>query len=666
MIATQTTTASRLEARSRNSDEEDDDDRRAAPRSRARPSSARATCPPAATNMTAQKTSTPIALGSSPSHVEAGQQRHAGWPSPSSAATTAAATSAGGRSPGASGSSARAHLGVALPRSARSRGAWIVAARLRAALAATPTHAAPVDRGAQRARRRLGVVAPRRSRARRRSAARPPSTTAPTVSGSMPPMANHGTSTCERGVAQRLDADRRAPGLGRRGVHRADGDVVGAAAPARLGLLHRVRREPDDRVVADELARAGDGHVVLADVHAVGAAGGREVGAVVEHEQRAGGVAALARALGRGQQLVVGGVLVAQLEEVGAAAPARPSRARAIPPRSATKYRRASRRRARRSTPTVSQAVRATIGGQREPVSFGLRGRHHGRRPSGADPGHAGEARGHDIPQRQHSYDVAVVGGGIVGLAVAWRARAARAVGGRARPRRAGRGDLARGRRDARAGRRGRRRRARRCSSSGCAARARWPAFAAELGEVSGVDVGYRDVRHAACSPAIATRPRRSSASATLRERFGLRVERAAAQRARAGSSRRSRRRCAARCTCPTTTPSTRAACAPRSRAPRERAGAVLRAGVEVDDLAALPAEQVVVAAGPWSGAFGDEARVRPVKGQSLRLRDPSGPGLLRTRRALGPAQPRLPRAARRRALRARRDARRSAASTPR
>jgi len=35
------------------------------------------------------------------------------------------------------------------------------------------------------------------------------------------------------------------------------------------------------------------------------------------------------------------------------------------------------------------------------------------------------------------------------------------------------------------------------------------------------------------------------------------------------------------------------------------------------------------LAAGPWSAAFGDEAPVRPVKGQSLRLRDPAGPGLL-------------------------------------
>jgi glycine oxidase len=41
-----------------------------------------------------------------------------------------------------------------------------------------------------------------------------------------------------------------------------------------------------------------------------------------------------------------------------------------------------------------------------------------------------------------------------------------------------------------------------------------------------------------------------------------------------------------------------------------------------------------VLAAGPWSGALAgipDEARVpvRPVKGQTLRLRDPAGPGLL-------------------------------------
>ena len=116
--------------------------------------------------------------------------------------------------------------------------------------------------------------------------------------------------------------------------------------------------------------------------------------------------------------------------------------------------------------------------------------------------------------------------------------------------------------------------------------------------------------------------------SATLRERFGLRVEPLLPSAARRLE--------------PALAPTLRSAlhlpddhavdprrvCEALARA-AQAAGAVLRAGVEVDDLAALPAEQVVVAAGPWSGAFGDEARVRPVKGQSLRLRDPSGPGLL-------------------------------------
>jgi glycine oxidase len=56
--------------------------------------------------------------------------------------------------------------------------------------------------------------------------------------------------------------------------------------------------------------------------------------------------------------------------------------------------------------------------------------------------------------------------------------------------------------------------------------------------------------------------------------------------------------------------------------------------GVELGDGTHLACEQVVVAAGPWSGALAGlppEARipVRPVKGQILRLRDPAGPGLL-------------------------------------
>jgi glycine oxidase len=155
----------------------------------------------------------------------------------------------------------------------------------------------------------------------------------------------------------------------------------------------------------------------------------------------------------------------------------------------------------------------------------------------------------------------------------------------------------------------------------------RWPAFAAQLGEVGGVDIGYRT-----CGTLMLARDRDEAEALErereLRERFGLRVERLLPSAARRLE--------------PALAPTLRSAlhlpddhavdprrvCEALARAAQD-AGAVLRPGVEVDDLAALPAEQVVVAAGPWSGAFGDEARVRPVKGQSLRLRDPSGPGLL-------------------------------------
>jgi glycine oxidase len=156
---------------------------------------------------------------------------------------------------------------------------------------------------------------------------------------------------------------------------------------------------------------------------------------------------------------------------------------------------------------------------------------------------------------------------------------------------------------------------------------ARWPAFAAELEAASGIDVDLRT------NGMLMVARDRDDAEALererdLRERFGLRVEALLPSAARRLE--------------PALAPTLRSAlhlpddhavdprrtCAALARA-AERAGAVLRPGAEVSDLAALPAEQVVVAAGPWSGAFGDEARVRPVKGQTLRLRDPAGPGLL-------------------------------------
>jgi glycine oxidase len=155
----------------------------------------------------------------------------------------------------------------------------------------------------------------------------------------------------------------------------------------------------------------------------------------------------------------------------------------------------------------------------------------------------------------------------------------------------------------------------------------RWPAFASELTEASGLDLDYRPF-----GTLMVARDRDEAEALererALRERMGLPVERLLPSAARRLE--------------PALAPTLRGAlelpddhvvdprlvCAALARA-AERAGAILQGGVEVDDLAALPAEQVVVAAGPWSGAFGDEAHVRPVKGQSLRLRDPAGPGLV-------------------------------------
>jgi glycine oxidase len=155
----------------------------------------------------------------------------------------------------------------------------------------------------------------------------------------------------------------------------------------------------------------------------------------------------------------------------------------------------------------------------------------------------------------------------------------------------------------------------------------RWPAFAQELIDLTGLDLDYRT-----CATLMLARDRDEAEALererNLRERLGLRVERLLPSAARRLE--------------PALAPTLRGAlhlpddhlvdprlvCAALARA-AELGGVVLRPGVEVADLEELHAEQVVIAAGPWSEAFGDEACVRPVKGQSLRLRDPRGPGLL-------------------------------------
>jgi len=220
--------------------------------------------------------------------------------------------------------------------------------------------------------------------------------------------------------------------------------------------------------------------------------------------------------------------------------------------------------------------------------------------------------------------DVAVVGGGVIGLAAAWRAR------------QRGlevvlvdRGDLGGGASYAAAGMLAPVAEAdgqeRALLAANLESARRWPAFAAELEDVTGLAVGYR-----ACGSLLLARDRDEAEHVererALRERLGLRVERLLASEAR-------RREGAL-------TPTLRLALAlPDDHAVEParvvaalveacvRAGVRLFPGTAVDDLRALPAERVVVAAGAWSATLG-AVPVRPVKGQAMRLRDPSGPGL--------------------------------------
>ena len=95
------------------------------------------------------------------------------------------------------------------------------------------------------------------------------------------------------------------------------------------------------------------------------------------------------------------------------------------------------------------------------------------------------------MPSAASSFDVAVVGGGVIGLAVAWRAAQRGAARGRARARRAGRRHLARGRRDARAGQRGRVSPSCRCWRSGWRARTPTRSSSPSCSDATGLDPGY-------------------------------------------------------------------------------------------------------------------------------------------------------------------------------
>ena len=146
------------------------------------------------------------------------------------------------------------------------------------------------------------------------------------------------------------------------------------------------------------------------------------------------------------------------------------------------------------------------------------------------------------------------------------------------------------------------------------AARA-WPAFAEELG-----------VRLHDAGTLLVARDRDEAEALdrehAFRERLGLRVERLLPSEARRLE--------------PALAPTVRLALhVPDDRAvdPREVLAALrprvdVREGVDVRSLDDVEAERVVVATGAWSPELVD-VPVRPVKGQIMRLRDPAGPGLM-------------------------------------
>ncbi len=244
------------------------------------------------------------------------------------------------------------------------------------------------------------------------------------------------------------------------------------------------------------------------------------------------------------------------------------------------------------------------------------------------------------------SFDVAVIGGGAIGLAVAWRAaeKGLRTIV-------LERGEPGGGTSHVAAGMIAPIAEAKLVERSllrlTLASAGQYPAFVEELAEASGRDPGY-----VSCGTLLAARD--GDEAEALDRELAMRIQLGlAVRRLRASEARRLE---------PGLAPALRLALElPEDHAidPRKlsaalaaaigNAGGTLRSGTDVAELLVsggrvcgvrladgerIDAGQVVIAAGVWSDLIAGipaEARVaiRPVKGQILRLHDPSGPGLL-------------------------------------
>lgn len=170
----------------------------------------------------------------------------------------------------------------------------------------------------------------------------------------------------------------------------------------------------------------------------------------------------------------------------------------------------------------------------------------------------------------------------------------------------------------------------------------RWPAFAAELTDVTGIDVGYRE-RGTLLVARDRDEAEHVERELALRERLGLEVQRLTPSEARELEPALAPTLRAAFRAPRDHTVDPRAVCAALAAAARAsgvelRRAAVARVdpgeGVELGDGTVIAAAEVVVAAGAWSSLIDGAGNlpVRPVKGQLLRLRPRDGePPLLRT-----------------------------------
>ncbi|MCA1690292.1 MAG: glycine oxidase ThiO [Actinobacteria bacterium] len=237
--------------------------------------------------------------------------------------------------------------------------------------------------------------------------------------------------------------------------------------------------------------------------------------------------------------------------------------------------------------------------------------------------------------------DVVVVGGGVIGLAVAWRcAQQGMAVtllerdalgGGASRVAAGMLGPVAEVGFGAAAGR---------LLELGLESARRWPDFAAELAAAAGTEsrlrsdgtlIVARDADEAAAlERELAFRAELGLDVVRLRPSEARRLEPALAPTIRLAASVPGERTVDPRWLTAALTTAARAAGAELREQTevtgligRDRVRGVHAGGEEID------AGAVVICAGAWSSELDGGAPVRPVKGQIMRLRDPTGPGLL-------------------------------------